>query len=342
MKPRRRLLRASGAMSEHPGLADARAWLVFDSTFSELLRCAVLLCPSLDWSMARWPLLFLLAFGCAAGAHLVLLRRSRIAGRRSAAAGVPMVLPAPPRASRSRALDAGWPIQFASLIAAMRLMVREAVREVGRIRGVVPWRPLRTVFARRAQELPCDRSAGTRGTDSAGRRQARIGSAHAPTPAISPLRPGARRPPARWPAGSLRRGLPAFMWRLLRAHSSVQSMSSLDPFATALPRVLPDALPDLTGRGIFVVLGPSGTASVLALSAEDSYEVTASEHGLRALAIRGLAVQGGIPLIEDVRLASRIADVAAPSPVPADCVLSVRLMAQWLREVAALSPQRCL
>lgn len=341
MKPRRRRPHACAAMSEHPGLLDARAWLVFDAAASELLRCGVLLYPLLHGSLISWSLLFLLAFGCVGGGHLVLLWRYRIgssvAGRTLVAAGLPSVSPMLDRPSHERFADSEWAVRLSSLIVAMRLMVRDT-EHGSRPRYGLGWR-LRRVFTWRTRGRKCERS-GSGSVGAASLHEVRAGTVHAPAPSVSVSepRPDALRPAARWPAGSLRRGLPAFMWRLLRIHASTQAASLLEPFEAALPR----ALPDLSGRGTFIVLGHSGSASVIALGADGSYEIAASEHGIRALAIRGLAVQGGIPLIEDVRLASRIGAVAAPSPMPADCVLSVRLMAQWLREVVAITPQGCL
>lgn len=312
---------ASGALAERPGLFDARAWLVFDAVSSELWRGGSRLCMSIPWQVAGLPVLFALAFAAAACTHAWASRGDSMGTRRGLS---PLRPPRQEIAILFMVKHGMWWSGFAHTVAVARLWAHQAA---GALALPVRWQS-GAVCSWRAHLVLRMFLNTFRWT---GVRAGAVVSARMPILARAAYAPAVPRMFARWSGRVRRRSLPAFMWRLLRTGSAMPPVRVFGQMPGASQR----PLPVLQGQGVFVLLGPGFAARVLAPNADGTYQVTAFEQGLRALAVRGMAVKAGVPIVEHARLATRMAHVFPPAPVPADCMLPVRLMAQWLYRVAA-------
>jgi hypothetical protein len=290
---------------ERPALADARTWLVAESAYSSLSSGTVLLGQSMAGAallpFAGLPLVFVLAFALAAATRVSLIRST------------PGTL-----AASLTGLD--------TLLLTADLLQQDAAQ----------WLRAATPRGQRAARI---------GLRERLRRLQRLARFSRPVSMAAGQGVGPRSPSSRTQDGDASKvsAGPGRPWRrfALVRRWPFASATPAQP-VTAAPSVpVPLALPRVTGPGVFVVLGAKGDASVLAPGAAGTYEVMAREHGLRALAVRGLAVQARVPLVEHAGLAGRIGQLATPAPVPLECTLEVMQMAQWLKGAAAM-PARML
>jgi hypothetical protein len=307
---------------ERPALADARTWLVAESAYSSLSSGTVLLGQSMAGAallpFAGLPLVFVLAFALAAATRVSLIRSTPGTLAR-APASVPWSLPdLGPAAASLTGLD--------TLLLTADLLQQDAAQ----------WLRAATPRGQRAARI---------GLRERLRRLQRLARFSRPVSMAAGQGVGPRSPSSRTQDGDASKvsAGPGRPWRrfALVRRWPFASATPAQP-VTAAPSVpVPLALPRVTGPGVFVVLGAKGDASVLAPGAAGTYEVMAREHGLRALAVRGLAVQARVPLVEHAGLAGRIGQLATPAPVPLECTLEVMQMAQWLKGAAAM-PARML